>query len=76
LIFLTGQNEISAVCKKLEKKFGRKALEQRRSTKSSYPTDEKEHAKEGDDDRRRQLNPRESAFVPVFPVVIICMLTN
>jgi ATP-dependent RNA helicase DHX37/DHR1 len=30
LIFLTGQNEITGVCRKLEAKFGRKALEERR----------------------------------------------
>jgi ATP-dependent RNA helicase DHX37/DHR1 len=30
LIFLTGQNEISGVCRKLEAKFGQKALEARR----------------------------------------------
>jgi ATP-dependent RNA helicase DHX37/DHR1 len=30
LIFLTGQNEITGVCRKLEAKFGQKALEARR----------------------------------------------
>jgi ATP-dependent RNA helicase DHX37/DHR1 len=30
LIFLTGQNEITGVCRKLEAKFGVKALERRR----------------------------------------------
>lgn len=35
LIFLTGQNEISGVCRKLEAKFGRKALEERRLRRQS-----------------------------------------
>jgi ATP-dependent RNA helicase DHX37/DHR1 len=30
LIFLTGQNEITGVCKKLEAKYGRKAIEERK----------------------------------------------
>lgn len=30
LIFLTGQNEITGVCRKLEAKFGRKALEDKK----------------------------------------------
>lgn len=30
LIFLTGQNEITGVCRKLEAKFGKKALEEKR----------------------------------------------
>ena len=39
LIFLTGQNEITGVCRKLEAKFGRKAIEdkkQRRQTQRSW----------------------------------------
>jgi ATP-dependent RNA helicase DHX37/DHR1 len=30
LIFLTGQNEITGVCKRLEMRFGRKAIEEKR----------------------------------------------
>jgi ATP-dependent RNA helicase DHX37/DHR1 len=30
LVFLTGQNEITGVCRKLETKYGRKALEEKR----------------------------------------------
>ena len=30
LVFLTGQNEIAGVCKKLEKRFGRRAIEEKR----------------------------------------------
>jgi ATP-dependent RNA helicase DHX37/DHR1 len=30
LIFLTGQNEITGVCRKLEAKFGRKAIEEKK----------------------------------------------
>lgn len=30
LIFMTGQNEINTVCRKLEIKFGKKALEEKR----------------------------------------------
>lgn len=32
LIFLTGQNEITGVCRKLEAKFGRKALQAKKKT--------------------------------------------
>lgn len=34
LIFLTGQNEITGVCRKLETRYGKKALEQRRKSRS------------------------------------------
>lgn len=34
LIFLTGQNEINGVCRKLEEKFGQKALEEKRRRRS------------------------------------------
>lgn len=34
LIFLTGQNEITGVCRKLEAKFGQKALIERRQRRS------------------------------------------
>ena len=33
LVFLTGQNEILGVCRRLEAKFGRKAIEERRGRK-------------------------------------------
>ncbi|OCH91848.1 P-loop containing nucleoside triphosphate hydrolase protein [Obba rivulosa] len=35
LIFLTGQNEISGVCKKLEARYGKKALEERKKMRES-----------------------------------------
>ena len=35
LIFLTGQNEITGVCRKLEARYGRKALEERRKARTS-----------------------------------------
>ncbi|KAL7285666.1 hypothetical protein ACG7TL_000771 [Trametes sanguinea] len=35
LIFLTGQNEITGVCRKLEARYGKKALEERRKAKTS-----------------------------------------
>ncbi|CDO72409.1 hypothetical protein BN946_scf184977.g108 [Trametes cinnabarina] len=35
LIFLTGQNEITGVCRKLEARYGQKALEERRKAKTS-----------------------------------------
>ncbi|KAH7928402.1 P-loop containing nucleoside triphosphate hydrolase protein [Leucogyrophana mollusca] len=49
LIFLTGQNEIAGVCKKLEARFGRKALEDRRKRRqivqaSAIFEDERESA--------------------------------
>ncbi|KAI0374355.1 P-loop containing nucleoside triphosphate hydrolase protein [Pilatotrama ljubarskyi] len=35
LIFLTGQNEITGVCRKLEARYGKKALEERRKARTS-----------------------------------------
>lgn len=35
LIFLTGQNEITGVCKKLEARYGKKALEERSKSRQS-----------------------------------------
>ena len=35
LIFLTGQNEITGVCRKLEARYGKKALEERRKSRQS-----------------------------------------
>ncbi|KAI0670084.1 P-loop containing nucleoside triphosphate hydrolase protein [Trametes maxima] len=35
LIFLTGQNEITGVCRKLEARYGQKALEERRKSRTS-----------------------------------------
>ncbi|KAJ6559196.1 P-loop containing nucleoside triphosphate hydrolase protein [Mycena vulgaris] len=46
LIFLTGQNEITGVCRKLEAKFGVKALERKRRQReaTTNPVDEHESA--------------------------------
>ncbi|KAJ7670209.1 P-loop containing nucleoside triphosphate hydrolase protein [Mycena rosella] len=46
LIFLTGQNEITGVCRKLEAKFGVNALERKRRQResASNPADEHENA--------------------------------
>ena len=35
LVFLTGQNEITGVCKRLEMRFGRKAIEEKRRMKQA-----------------------------------------
>jgi len=35
LIFLTGQNEITGVCRRLEERFGRRALQQRNDQRES-----------------------------------------
>ena len=35
LIFLTGQNEITGVCRKLEARYGKKALDERSKTRQS-----------------------------------------
>ncbi|TBU35061.1 P-loop containing nucleoside triphosphate hydrolase protein [Dichomitus squalens] len=35
LVFLTGQNEITGVCRKLEARYGKKALEERRKSRQS-----------------------------------------
>jgi ATP-dependent RNA helicase DHX37/DHR1 len=34
LVFMTGQGEISALCRKLEKRFGKKAIEERKKMKA------------------------------------------
>lgn len=34
LVFMTGQGEISALCRKLEKRFGKKAIEERKKSKA------------------------------------------
>jgi len=38
LIFLTGQNEIAGVCRKLEAKYGQKAVNQRQRKRGADPT--------------------------------------
>lgn len=54
LIFLTGQQEIATVCKRLEARFGRRAIEERRRTRMpAQPADEREEliqlgARDGD----------------------------
>jgi ATP-dependent RNA helicase DHX37/DHR1 len=50
LIFLTGQNEITGVCRKLEAKFGVKALERKRRQRqlAENTADEHENANDGD----------------------------
>lgn len=37
LIFLTGQNEISGVCKKLEARYGARALQERKRRRTAPP---------------------------------------
>ncbi|KAF7299047.1 hypothetical protein MIND_00853000 [Mycena indigotica] len=44
LIFLTGQNEITGVCRKLEARFGVKALEQKRRQQQSTERDHSDEA--------------------------------
>jgi ATP-dependent RNA helicase DHX37/DHR1 len=56
LIFLTGQNEIVGVCKKLEARFGQKALEakrQKRAALSAHLQMEKE------DTEQQSVNPSQ-----------------
>src|SRR5882762_5562086 len=48
LIFLTGQNEISGVCRKLGAKFGLKALEARRRGRRNSPS----HPGNGDEEEQ------------------------
>ncbi|TKY88991.1 hypothetical protein EX895_002232 [Sporisorium graminicola] len=50
LIFLTGQQEISTVCKKLEKRFGRRAIEQKRKDRERVQGKFKYRHGDGDND--------------------------
>ena len=51
LVFLTGQQEISTVCKRLEKRYGRKAIEERRAAKARAASlkDDRADGEEGQD---------------------------
>ncbi|KAJ7780656.1 P-loop containing nucleoside triphosphate hydrolase protein [Mycena maculata] len=58
LIFLTGQNEIAGVCRKLEAKFGVKALERKRRKReiANNPPDDQENADVDGDIRPAQAD--------------------
>ena len=45
LIFMTGQNEISGVCRKLEARFGKKALAARKERRKAISTKQKREEK-------------------------------
>lgn len=57
LIFLTGQNEISGVCRKLEAKFGKKALEAKRKRRSVSAVEVASSAPDG-----RAVGPANGAY--------------
>lgn len=50
LIFLTGQQEITTVCKKLEKRFGRKAIAQKNKDRERVQGKHKNRRTDNDDD--------------------------
>ncbi|KAJ9094105.1 hypothetical protein QFC19_008057 [Naganishia cerealis] len=57
LVFMTGQGEISALCRKLAKRFGRKAIEERKKAKASSS---QEALGSGRDDAARAWEDGES----------------
>ncbi|OBZ71658.1 putative ATP-dependent RNA helicase PB1A10.06c, partial [Grifola frondosa] len=59
LIFLTGQNEITGVCKKLEARYGKKALEEKRKSRHTVPSRLGAGAQQAKDE-----NERETAVAP------------
>ncbi|KAK7056793.1 putative ATP-dependent RNA helicase DHR1 [Paramarasmius palmivorus] len=68
LIFLTGQNEITGVCRKLEARFGRKAVEEQRSKRrhQQEPVSEIQHGRVGTaqaDIEPEEIDLGESEFI-------------
>ncbi|KDQ62426.1 hypothetical protein JAAARDRAFT_30334 [Jaapia argillacea MUCL 33604] len=61
LIFLTGQNEINGVCKKLEAKFGRRAIEERKKRRSFVSMRGRDEA---DEENRVLLRPSQADVEP------------
>lgn len=58
LIFLTGQNEITGVCRRLEERYGRRALEQKRAQRESKRALPERHY------RTDQQGPQKSTINP------------
>jgi len=52
LIFLTGQNEITGVCRKLEARFGKKALDERRKRRQGVMQVLEEQPEQDDQTKR------------------------
>lgn len=63
LIFLTGQAEITGVCRKLEAKFGKEALDvrKRRGLQSQLAFDDKDTS---DSAQSKVVNPAQGKFLP------------
>ncbi|CAL1713077.1 unnamed protein product [Somion occarium] len=61
LIFLTGQNEISGVCRKLEAKYSSKALEEKKRKRTARRLDANRDASADDTPRRPTVAPAQEA---------------
>lgn len=63
LIFLTGQNEIIGACRKLEAKFGKKALDLKKKNRSR-PSQQEGSGEEGYDIEKRTAGPSQADVEP------------
>lgn len=76
LIFLTGQNEITGVCRRLEERYGRKALQQRKNQRDNRNSIAKQHHHQTDQRAHKlTVNPtqgtRPAADFGVSPLILV-----
>ncbi len=65
LIFLTGQQEITTVCKKLEKRFGRKAIAQKKRDRERVQGRSKYRRDDEDEDDEKKVEQDASSRVKI-----------
>jgi len=58
LVFLTGQNEITGVCKKLEMRYGRKAIEEKRRMRQAAADKMVKQPKVFPEDDSQEIQPK------------------
>ena len=61
LVFMTGQGEISALCRKLERRFGKKAIEERKKSKAMKAGSSRDEAAKAWEDGEFDSKPRKIA---------------
>lgn len=75
LIFLTGQNEITGVCRKLEARYGAKALEERRKMRAAKARPSDREVRE--DAKTASVAPAQGrVFCRCRPVVGLTIMTS
>lgn len=63
LIFLTGQNEITGVCRRLEEHYGRKALQRRKNQRDSQKDVMDQRSRPMDQSKQKAVvNPVQGAY--------------